>query len=78
MTPLVIIRKQRMLTVRDLAARAGVTPATVNYIEVGRTQEPTMKVIRAICTALEVQPGQVDEFRRALGLPEIDELGAAA
>jgi DNA-binding Xre family transcriptional regulator len=78
MARLAIIRKQRMLTVRDLAAQAGVTPATINYIEVGRTREPTMKVIRAICTALQVQPGQVDEFRRALGLPEPDELGAAA
>ena len=31
-----------------------------------------MKVIRGICQALEVQPGDVYEFRRALGLPEPD------
>ena len=56
------------MTQRELAAAAGVTTATVSYAESGLTR-PKMLTIRKICAALGVQPGEVDEFRRALDLP---------
>jgi transcriptional regulator with XRE-family HTH domain len=77
MAPLAAIRKQRLLTIRELAEQAHVAAATVHLAESGQRQ-PTIKVIRAICRALGVQPQEVDEFRRALGLPEPDTLEAAA
>jgi len=68
MTPLAVVRKQKLMTQRELAAAAGVTIATVSYAESGKMR-PKMLTIRKICTALGVQPNDVDEFRRALDLP---------
>jgi DNA-binding XRE family transcriptional regulator len=68
MTPLAVLRKQRLMTQHELAAAAGVTVATVSYAETGLTH-PKMITIRKICTALGVQPEDVDEFRKALDLP---------
>jgi transcriptional regulator with XRE-family HTH domain len=67
MTPLAVLRKQRLLTQRELAAAAGVTMATVSYAESGLTKSK-MITIRKICTVLGVQPKDVDEFRKALDL----------
>ena len=67
MTTLAVLRKHKLMTQRDLAAAAGVTPATVNYAEKA-TKRPTIGVIRRICGALGVHPEDVDEFRRALDI----------
>jgi len=55
------------MTQQELAAAAGVTVATVSYAETGKMR-PKILTIRKICKALDVQPKDVDEFRRALGL----------
>jgi transcriptional regulator with XRE-family HTH domain len=57
------------MTQRELATAAGVTLATVSYAENGLTN-PKMRTIRKICKALGVQPRDVDEFRKALDLPD--------
>jgi transcriptional regulator with XRE-family HTH domain len=69
MTSLAVLRKQKLMTQRELAAAAGVTIATVNYAEGGLTK-PRIVTIRKICRALGVQANEVDEFRRALELPD--------
>jgi transcriptional regulator with XRE-family HTH domain len=56
------------MTQRELAAAAGVTVATVSYAESG-LKRPKMLTIRKICAALGVQPEDVDEFKKALDLP---------
>jgi transcriptional regulator with XRE-family HTH domain len=56
------------MTQRELAAAAGVTVATVSYAESGLTR-PKMFTIRKICAALGVKPEEVDEFKKALDLP---------
>jgi transcriptional regulator with XRE-family HTH domain len=68
MTPLAVLRKQRLMTQRELAAAAGVTMATVSYAESGLTK-PKILTIRKICVALGVEPKDVDEFSKALDLP---------
>jgi DNA-binding XRE family transcriptional regulator len=68
MTPLAVLRRQKLMTQRELAAAAGVTVATVSYAETGLTH-PKIITIRKICTVLGTQPEDVDEFRRALDLP---------
>jgi transcriptional regulator with XRE-family HTH domain len=65
---LAVLRKERLMTQRELAAAAGVTVATLSYAETG-SSTPRIGTIRKICTALGVQPKDVDEFRRALDLP---------
>jgi transcriptional regulator with XRE-family HTH domain len=62
-------RVARLLTIRELAQRAGVAPSTVSLIEAGRTR-PSLRVIRRLATALAVEPQAVDEFRQAIGMPE--------
>ncbi len=66
MTPLSDWRIRRVLSMRDLAARAGVAVGTINTIESGK-REPSLRVIRAVSAALEVDPFEVDEFAAALG-----------
>jgi transcriptional regulator with XRE-family HTH domain len=60
-------RRRRLLTVRALAAAAGVAQRTVVEVEAGR-RGPQPGTIRALSAALGVEPEQVTEFRRAMGL----------
>jgi DNA-binding XRE family transcriptional regulator len=59
------IRRNQLLSQRDLARKARITPSTVYLIEAGRTR-PRLKVMRQICEALAVPPQDVDEFRHEL------------
>jgi transcriptional regulator with XRE-family HTH domain len=68
MTPLVVLRKQQLMTQRELATAAGVTIATVSYAESELTK-PKIVTIRKINAALGVEAKDVDEFRKALDLP---------
>ena len=66
MASLETLRRQRLLSQRDLAEKAKVAHSTVYLIEAGKTR-PRLKVMRAICEALGVGPQDVDEFRAAVG-----------
>lgn len=65
MASLRTLRRRQLMSQRDLAHKAGVTPSTIYLIEAGRT-EPRLKVMRQICEALAVAPHEIDEFRREL------------
>ena len=58
-------RARSVLSVRELAARAGVAPATVYQIEHGRTR-PHYRSIRLLSEALGIDPMQIVEFARAI------------
>ena len=58
-------RVRSVLSVRELAARAGVAPATVYQIEHGRTR-PHYRSIRVLSAALGVEPMQIVEFARVI------------
>jgi transcriptional regulator with XRE-family HTH domain len=62
------VRRERLLTVRGLAAAAGVAPRTVVEVEAGR-RVPQPGTVRRLADALEVAPDRVREFRRTMGLP---------
>ncbi len=62
MARLETIRRQRLLSQRDLAERARVAKSTIYLIEAGKTK-PRLIVMRHICEALGVEPMEVDEFR---------------
>lgn len=62
------LRRQQLLSQRDLAQKANVTPSTIYLIEAGRTR-PRLKVMRQICAALGVSPQEIDEFRAELEGP---------
>lgn len=63
------IRRNQLLSQRDLARKANVTPSTIYLIEAGKTH-PRLKVMRQICEALGVAPQDVEEFRRTLEAEE--------
>jgi transcriptional regulator with XRE-family HTH domain len=65
MASLRTIRRNQLLSQRDLARKANVTPSTIYLIESGKTR-PRLKVMRQICEALEVDPREVEEFRETL------------
>jgi DNA-binding Xre family transcriptional regulator len=65
MKPLREWRAERLLSTRDLAAKAGVSNKTINEIEHDRGT-PTFRTMRRICDALSVAPGDVTEFAKAL------------
>jgi transcriptional regulator with XRE-family HTH domain len=62
---LVDARRERLLSIRALAEKADIATRTVNEIELGRTT-PSLMTIRKISEALEVDPLEIDEFRRAI------------
>ena len=65
MPPLREIRADQVLTIRELAQRAGVAPRSIFSIEARRTT-PRMATMRRLATALGVAPEAVDEFRQAM------------
>ena len=58
-------RARKLLTVRGLAAAAGLSPTTIYQIEHRRTR-PRFGSIKAISAALEVEPMQITEFAQAI------------
>lgn len=59
------VRAARLLTVRALAERAGVAFSTVHLIETGKSL-PRFAVIQKLSAALDVEPGEVEEFAAAI------------
>jgi transcriptional regulator with XRE-family HTH domain len=64
------MRLERFLSQIELARRAGVRSATITRLE-GRTTVPSMRTVRALAEALEIEPGdladptEVAEVRRS-------------
>ena len=59
-------RDRRTLGTAELAAIAGVSKVTVIAIEHGRVTAIKRRTMRRLAAALEVEPADVAEFRRAL------------
>jgi DNA-binding XRE family transcriptional regulator len=58
-------RRRKLMSIATLAKAASVATKTIVDIEHGRTV-PRLRTMRAVCDALRVEPGEVDEFRRAI------------
>jgi transcriptional regulator with XRE-family HTH domain len=54
------IRERQALNQRELASKAGLTPATLSRIESG-AQEPYMSTVRKLAEALGVKPTDLME-----------------
>ncbi len=66
-TPMTLKRARmaRLLTVRDLAATAGVSTHTVHEVETGK-RPPRFGTIKRLSATLEVDPADVAEFRAGI------------
>ena len=58
-------RRERLLSLAELARRAGVTEKTVGDIERGRAR-PQLGTVRKLSEALKVEPREVAEFDAAI------------
>lgn len=65
------IRINRLLSMRELAAKAGVGLSTLYMIESGKAK-PGLRAIRRLSATLNVEPTEVQEFRMRM-----EELGKA-
>ncbi len=66
MTPLAVLRTERLMSIRELARRARVTPQTIVNIERG-TVTPQLATMRYILDALGLtNHAEVDEFAAAV------------
>ncbi len=59
------LRTRQVLTIRDLAAKAGVATGTIVRIEAGEPA-PRFVTMRKIAAALGVEPGEITEFAQAI------------
>ncbi|MGH2370333.1 MAG: helix-turn-helix domain-containing protein, partial [Chloroflexota bacterium] len=62
------LRRERGLTVRELAAAAGVHHTYVSKLERGDRQAPDEAVVEALAAALDATPSQLDQLRWRAGL----------
>ena len=62
------LRRRAVLSTRELADRAGISPATVWRIERGAAGRLRPATMRAIAKALRVDPAEIEEFAGALGV----------
>ncbi|HEX2324022.1 MAG TPA: helix-turn-helix transcriptional regulator [Chloroflexota bacterium] len=62
------LRRERGLTVRHLAASAGVHHTYVSKLERGDRQAPDEPVVEALARALQATPAQLDQLRWRAGL----------
>ncbi len=53
------VRDMRLLSQRELAERAGLSPTTIHKLESGRVDEPHPRTIRKLADALEVNPDEL-------------------
>lgn len=62
------LRGLRGMTIRGLAAAAGLHHTYISKLERGDRQAPDPKVVEALATALRVSPSQLDQLRWRAGL----------
>ena len=63
-------RRRRLLKQTELAARSGVSVATISAVEGGKHRRQEIETIRRLASALGVTPARVDELRAAMEAPE--------
>ncbi|MDP9358169.1 MAG: helix-turn-helix domain-containing protein [Chloroflexota bacterium] len=68
-------RRERLLSLADLADKAGITEKTIGEIERGRAR-PQLRTMRKITEVLGVEPKDVAEFAAAIAATDADSTSA--
>jgi transcriptional regulator with XRE-family HTH domain len=55
------VRDRRLLSQRELAERAGLSPTTILKLEADRVEEPHPRTVRKLAEALGVDPAELAE-----------------
>jgi transcriptional regulator with XRE-family HTH domain len=65
MTTLRMARLQALLSIRQLARKAGISPTTISLLETGQ-RTPQLLTVYKLSRALGVDPEEIAEFRHAM------------
>ena len=57
-----VLLAQRKMSVTELAAAIGITPANVSVLKTGRAKAIRFSTLEAICEVLDCQPGDILRF----------------
>ncbi len=60
-----VMLARRKMSVTELAARVGITLANVSVLKNGRARALKISTLARLCEALDCQPGDILEYRRA-------------
>lgn len=60
-----VLLAQRKMSVTELAAAIGITPANVSVLKTGRAKAIRFSTLEAICEVLDCQPGDILRFEPA-------------
>ena len=55
----------RRMTLTELAGKVGITLPNLSILKTGKAKGVRFETLEAICDALDCQPGDLIEFRRA-------------
>lgn len=58
-TTLKIYRKSKKMTKVDLAKKTGLSARTIEYIEEGKIDNPTLKTLKLLSNALDIKIGDL-------------------
>ncbi|MBR0136156.1 MAG: helix-turn-helix transcriptional regulator [Clostridia bacterium] len=60
-----VMLAKRKMKLSDLAARVGITPANMSVLKTGKAKAVRISTLAKLCEALDCQPGDILEYRRA-------------
>ncbi len=60
-----VMLARRKMSVTELAEKVGITMANLSILKNGKAKAIRFSTLEAICVALDCQPGDILEFRRA-------------
>ena len=58
-----VMMAKRKITLGDLAARIGITPANLSILQTGKAKAIRFSTLEAICKELDCQPADILEFK---------------
>ena len=58
-----VMMAKRKITLGDLAARIGITPANLSILKTGKAKAIRFSTLEAICKELDCQPADILEFK---------------
>jgi putative transcriptional regulator len=64
-----VMLARRKMSVTELSEKVGITMANLSILKNGKARAIRFSTLEAICLALDCQPGDILEFRRASSAP---------
>ena len=60
-----VMLARRKMNLNELAQRVGITPANMSILKTGKARAVRISTLAKLCEALDCQPGDLFEYRKA-------------